>query len=185
VFLAASHPFGARLFTPVTAAPIALPGFDDALPNRAVRVIYRLRAVDAAGRVSLAGATLQGIVRVPAAASIAPPTRAAARDGDPAGRLRLEVRGDAEVTHVLVFSHVHPTRVRLSPSADLLWRPVPVPPDDVAARVRLADGTLLAPTPPVLVGPGCRGRRPVSRRVRRRIRRRRRTRDAVDERRDA
>jgi hypothetical protein len=157
VFLAASHPFGARLFTPVTAAAITLPAFDDALPNRAVRVVYRLRAVDAAGRVSLDGATLQGIVRVPAAASIAAPTRASARDGDPAGRLRLEVRGGADVTHVLVFSHVHPTRVRLAAVADLLWRPVPALPDDVAARVRLPDGTLLTPTLRSLSGPDAEG----------------------------
>ena len=157
VFLAASHPFGARLFTPVTAAAITLPVFDDALPNRSVRVIYRLRAVDAAGRVSLDGATLQGIVRVPAAASIAAPTRAPARAGDPDRRLRLEVRGGAEVTHVLVFRHVHATRVRPSPVADLLWRPVPAPPDDVAARVLLPDGTLLAPTLRSLSGPDAEG----------------------------
>lgn len=160
VFLAASHPFGARLFAPVTAAAITLPVFDDALPNRAVRVIYRLRAVDAAGRVSLGAATLQGIVRVPAAASIAAPTRGAARAGDAARRLRLEVRGGAEVTHVLVFRHVHPKRVRPLPAADLLWRPVPAPPEDVAARVRLSDGTLLAPTLRSLSGPDAEGEVP-------------------------
>lgn len=160
VFLAASHPLGARLFAPVTAAPITLPMFDDALPNRAVRVIYRLRAVDAAGRVSLDGATLQGIVRVPAAASIAAPTRAGARVGDPGGRLRLEVRGGAEVTHVLVFRHRHPTRVRPSPTAELLWRPVPAQPNDVAARVRLPDGTLLAPVLRPLSGADAEGDAP-------------------------
>ena len=89
-FLAASHPFGARLFTPASAAAITLPSFDDALPNRAARIVYRLRAVDAAGRMSLDGVTLKGIVRIPAAASIAAPIREPSRAGDAPHRLRLD-----------------------------------------------------------------------------------------------
>jgi hypothetical protein len=146
VFLSASHPFGARLFTPVSPAPIIVPTFDDTLPNRAARVVYRLRAVDAAGRTSFNGVTLKGILRIPATGALAAPLREASRPGDPKHRLRLAVRGDTEVTHVMVFSHVHPTRVRAPLIVDLMWRSLPAAPSAVAARVRLPDGTLLVPT---------------------------------------
>ena len=145
-FLAASHPFGSRLFTPASAAAIALPTFEDSLPNRAARIVYRLRAVDAAGRTSLNGVTLKGIVRIPAASAIAAPLREASRPGDAPHRLRLAVPGSGEVTHVMVFSHVHAAQVRPPLTADLMWRSVPVSPASVAARVRLPDGTLLVPT---------------------------------------
>jgi hypothetical protein len=157
VFLAASHPFGARLFTPASAVPIVLPAFDDTLPNRAARLVYRLRAVDAAGHLSLGGVTLKGIVRIPAASDIAAPLRAAARPGDAAHRLRLEIRGDADVTHVMVFSLVHPALVRPPATADLMWRSIPAPPASVTARLRLADGALLAPTLKSLADPDVEG----------------------------
>ena len=157
VFLAASHPFRARLFTPAAAASVTLPAFDETLPNRAGRFIYRLRALDAAGRPSLDGATLKGIVRVPVATPIAAPIRAPSRAGDPPHRLRLAVHADDAVTSVMIFSHVHPVRVRAPEAAELMWRAQPAPPNAVPARVRLPDGTLLVPTLKPLTDPDVEG----------------------------
>ena len=160
VFLAAAHPYRARLFGPAAAATITLPVFDDTLPNRAARFVYRLRAIDAAGQTSLGGITLKGIVRVPAAGAIAAPIREPSRPGDPLERLRLAVRGDAVVTHVMVFSHVHAAVARPPVDSELLWRSLPSSPEAVPARLRLPDGTLLAPTVKALADSDVEGQAP-------------------------
>ncbi|MBL8701478.1 MAG: hypothetical protein JNK67_24075 [Alphaproteobacteria bacterium] len=160
VFLAASHPFRARLFTPAAAATITLPAFDESLANRAGRWIYRLRAIDNAGRTSLDGVTLKGVVRVPAATPVTAPIRLPARAGDPRHRLRLAVHADDVVTHVMVFSHEHAAATRAPVTAELMSRALPAAPGAVLARLRLPDGTMLTPTLRSLADPGVEGAPP-------------------------
>ena len=146
VFLAASHPYKARMFAPSTGVAIALPSFDETLPNRGARYVYRLRLADAAGHLSNDGVTLRGIVRVPATTRVAPPRRDAAQPGDPRNRLRVRIDGPAEVTRVLWFRRQLPPAQRVDDDAELLRVPGArhLAATD-AIRLRLADGTLLAP----------------------------------------
>ncbi|WP_434047572.1 MULTISPECIES: hypothetical protein [Sorangium] len=167
VFLAAAHPYRARLFTPVTQEPVTLPRFAETLPNRGARWIYRVRLADAAGRLSADGRTLRGVVRVPATTRVPPPRREAAQPGDPRARLRLRVEGPGEITHLLLFQRVDPVDLGRAPSGDeaeLLRVPgaAHLPPG-AGVRLRLG-GEILAPQVKSLSDPGVAGA-PPSRRV--------------------
>ena len=137
----------ARLFTPASAAAIALPTFEDTLPNRAGPDRLSTPRRRCGGAHVPQRRHAQGHRAHPrgerdrGAACVKP-----SRPGDAPHRLRLAVPGSGEVTHVMVFSHVHAAQVRPPLTADLMWRSVPVSPASVAARVRLPDGTLLVPT---------------------------------------
>jgi hypothetical protein len=154
VFLAASHPYKARLFQPAVAEPVTLPVVADTLPNRGARWVYRARRADAAGRLSSEAFTLRGIVRVPSTAGVAVPVREERQTGDPPNRLRVRVEALEEVTHLLTFRRVLPASGRADDSAELLRVPSAshlTPGDRV--RVRLRDGTLLLPEVKPLTDP--------------------------------
>jgi len=161
VFLAASHPYKARLFVPAKDAAITLPGFDESLPNRGARYVYRLRLADASGRLSDDGITLRGIVRVPSTTRVPPARRDPAQTDDPRNRLRVRVDGPGEITQVLYFRRQLPPAQRVDDDTELLRVPgaTRLAPAD-AVRLRLGDGTLLAPEVKSLADPDVNGEPP-------------------------
>jgi hypothetical protein len=152
VFLAASHPYRARLFTPATRAPISLGAFNETLPNRSARWVYRLRLADQADHLSADGITLRCIVRVPTSSRVAAPEREARLAGDPASLLRVRVSGGFSVTQLLVFTYALASNERSAARAELLRIASSgrVPPDGV--RLRLGD-LLIAPSVKALGDP--------------------------------
>ncbi len=158
VFLAASHPQRARLFQPAIALPVVLPIVTDVLPSTGARWVYRARVADAAGNLSADGVTLRGVVRVPIT-RLTPPQPLPREPGDPPTRLRLRVDGSGEVTHLIVFQRVVPRDPPADPPE--LVRVASAPHLALAdrAKLRFADGTLLAGAlhvapPPAADGPG-------------------------------
>lgn len=142
VFLASAHPQRARLFQAATRDPIVLDQFDESLPNRNARWVYRFRLADAAGRLSSDGLTARVIVRVPSTSEIAAPVRV--ERGGP--RAVLRIAGGSEVTHVAVFSRPLESRSSARETAQILRvRSGRAAPEDLA-RLRLRDGTLLTPS---------------------------------------
>jgi len=140
VYLASVHPYRARLFRGAAPAPIALAAFDETLPNRGGRWVYRLRLADAAGHLSADGLTLRVIVRIPATSAVAAPVRI---ERGPS-RVVLRVGGGSEVTDLLVF--MHPV-LSAAPRAEAEILRVASAGGTASDRVRLRlpDGTLLAP----------------------------------------
>jgi len=145
VYLAASHPYRARLFRPVTepSAPIPLGSFDETLPDRAARWVYRARPADASGRISLDGVTLRGVVRVPAIAKLAAPMLEPRVAGDPRDRLRLRVVAPRKVDRLVYFIHAAPRDGRPS-RAELLRIPSSGRTPSDGLRVRI-DDVLVSP----------------------------------------
>jgi hypothetical protein len=135
----------------VPPGPAPMGPLSDTLPAKADRHLHRVRLVDPAGHVSSGAAIPAQIVRVPSSREPrAPELRAV---GDDAGSVRLDVRvRDAfDVAHVVAFAAVEdagpPPGSAQRDGARLLRLPDrrDLYPDD-GLRLRLADGTLLAPT---------------------------------------
>lgn len=147
VFLAAAHPYRARLFQPAIAAPVTLPVITDLLPNAGGRWIYRARRADAAGHLSEDGVTLRGVVRVPTMAAVATPLREPGKAGDPESRVRFLVDGGAEVTHLLVFHREIPADAGREELPELVRVPsaTHLAPSD-RAKLRTPAGDLVAAT---------------------------------------
>jgi hypothetical protein len=144
VYLAASHPYRARLFAAGPDAAGTLPIVRDTLPAGNARWVYRVRTRDAAGNVSADGMTLRGVVRVPLTV-IAAPARTAARSGDPAGRLRFRIDDSDEITSFLVFQQALTADTDPDERGALVR--VPSTPALVphGARLRLRDGSHITP----------------------------------------
>lgn len=142
VFLAAIHPYRARLFQPSGRDPVRLNQFEETLPNRGARWVYRLRLADAAGRLSADAATLPVIVRVPATTALAAPVRVERGTTS----MVLRVAATSEVTDLLVFTRVLDSPAAARDDAELLRVPSAPGPAEARARLRLSDGTLLIPT---------------------------------------
>ena len=141
VFLAAIHPYRARLFQPAGRDPLRLDQFEETLPNRGARWVYRLRLADAAGRLSADAATLPVIVRVPATTALAAPVRVERG----AASMVLRVAATSEVTDLLVFTRVLESPAAPRDDAELLRVPSAPGSAGARARLRLPDGTLLTP----------------------------------------
>jgi hypothetical protein len=124
---------------PARLAPVEL-----TLPSQAERYALRVRIVDAAGHISVEGAVLPLVVRVPSLRTPAPPVLSVAADDTDS----LSVSGRARASHDLhsmLFFSTHLNGAG-APAAELLR--TPNRPDlypDRGIRLRLADGTLLAP----------------------------------------
>jgi len=145
VFLAASHPYRARLFQPSAAASAVLPSITDVLPNVGARHVYRARRVDAAGNVSADGVTLRGVVRVPSTSALATPFREPRLAADPDTRVRFLVDAGAEVTHLLVFHREVADGAAPEELPELVRVPsAPRLAPAERAKLRIADGSLLA-----------------------------------------
>jgi hypothetical protein len=102
VFLAANHPYRAAIFNPVTDNVVAIGVFNDNLPPRSNRYVYRLRAGNLSGLISDGDAVLGLVVRVP---SLKPgPVPELRRRAEGAtNTFAFEVRPSEDATHVVVF----------------------------------------------------------------------------------
>jgi hypothetical protein len=142
VFLASMHPHRARLFQPASRTPIRLDQFEETLPNRGARWVYRLRLADAAGRFSQDAATVKAIVRVPSTTELTAPVRVERG----ASRMVLRVAATSEVTELLLFTRELPSQNAPRDGAELLRVASASGPAATRVRLRLPDGTLIAPS---------------------------------------
>jgi hypothetical protein len=149
VFLAAAHPYRARLFQGRPGDPVPLGAFEETLPNRGARWVYRLRGADGSGRLSADGRTVPAIVRVPATSRLAAPVRVQ-RD---ARTMVLRVATTSEVTDVLVFIRALESRAAAREDAEILRIRSGSGAVGDRVRLRLADGTLIMPTVKSLADP--------------------------------
>ena len=120
----------------------------DKVPPKPGRYFYRVRLADASGAVSVGGAILPMVVRVPSTMPMpAPERRSAAVD---AGSLNVDIalEPDPDLAWALLFCRVGDfATAPPDPSGAQLLR-VPNRRDlypDAGVRLRLADGTVLAP----------------------------------------
>jgi hypothetical protein len=145
VFLAGSHPYGDRLFEPVTREAVPFAAFAETAPPLGERYVYRLRRADAVGHLSAGAAMAKVIVRVPSMTSGAPPAFEQRQAADGPGLLRLRVGPDPSLTHLLAFSQVKPDARAPAGGATVLR--IPNRPDTYPAGIRLRapDRTLLTP----------------------------------------
>ncbi len=147
VYLADLHPYRDRLFEPATLEPVKFGSFQETLPPKSGRFVYRVRKSDAAGHLSVDGAVAKVIVRVPSLTPGGAPEKLPGHSDDPPGSLRLRVAADLELTHVLTFSQLAQPKYGPAGAAALLRvpnRPDLYPKGD-GIRLRAPDGTLLTP----------------------------------------
>jgi hypothetical protein len=149
VFLAAAHPYRARLFQGRTGDPLPFGAFVETLPNRGARWVYRLRRADGSGRLSAEGLTVRAIVRTPATSELAEPVRV--QRG--AGTAVLRVATTSEVTDLLVFVRTLESRAAAREDAEILRIRSASGAAGDRVRLRLADGTLISPTVKSLADP--------------------------------
>jgi hypothetical protein len=146
------------LDTLFTASPIGVVPYAsviDALPEKAERYVHRLRLVDNAGHISNEAALLPQVVRVPSLRAPAPP-QLTVEDGDADGLIaQLSFRAAFDLQWAVVFSHTDDWSEKSDDAQlrpQLLRQPnLPARYPDVGIRLRLADGTILAPTAKALV----------------------------------
>jgi hypothetical protein len=153
VHLAGRHPYRDRLFTPARQEPVSPGPVVQTLPPAAERWLYRVRAVDRAGRVSAGSATARVVVRVPSLLPGARAERMARDPGDPPGIVRVRVPADATLTHVLTFQA---PATGSGPIGEQPVLRVPNRPDLFPAGgllLRAPGGELLSPTAVPLDGP--------------------------------
>ena len=149
VFLASVHPHRARLFQAAMPLPVRLDRFTETLPNRGARWVYRLRLADAAGRLSAGAPTLPVIVRVPATTALAAPMRAERHPS----HVVLRVAVTSEVTDLLVFMRALESQAAPRDDAEFLRVGSAAGPVASRVRLRLPDGTLIAPAVKSLADP--------------------------------
>lgn len=142
VFLAAMHPHRARLFQPASRKPIRLDEFEETLPNRGARWVYRLRVADASGRFSRDAATLPVIVRVPSTTELSAPVRI----GRANTHMVLRIAASSEVTELLLFARELTSQNAPRDGAEFLRIASATGPAGTRVRMRLPDGTLIAPS---------------------------------------
>jgi hypothetical protein len=139
------------LWQPSSAkSPVPFAALDDTLPGKSERYIHRIRLVDQAGHVSVGGAILPQFVRVPTLAS--PGSPSFNLPGSPTDTLQLSarVRDVFDLRWVVLFTLIvdataptdeasleKPQLLRLPNRRDLY--------PNNGVRLRLANGTLLAP----------------------------------------
>lgn len=126
----------------------------ETLPPAAERWLYRVRAVDRAGRVSAGSATARVVVRVPSLLPGARAERMPRDPGDPPGLVRVRVPADETLTHVLAFQA--PATGPGPVGGETAVLRVPNRPDLLPAGgvlLRAPGGELLGPTAVPLDGP--------------------------------
>jgi hypothetical protein len=146
VFLADVHPYGDRLFEPVTLKAVKFSKFTETLPPKSGRYVYRVRKSEA-DHLSVGGAVAKVIVRVPSLTPGSIPEKLPTNSSDPPGALTLKIAADPELTHVLTFSQMVQTQSVPVNEAELLR--VPNRPDLYSKghgiRIRAPNGALLIP----------------------------------------
>ena len=120
----------------------------DRLAPKPGRFLYRVRAADSLGHVSDGGAILPVVVRVPSTASATTPQRRSLTTTDTAVELTVGIAADPDTTTALLFGVFAPpgSDPPKQGEAQLLRTPNrrDLYPND-GLRLRLSDGTLLAP----------------------------------------
>ena len=146
VFIAGHHPYRDRLFASAHDAPLPPGAFPETLAPNPARWLYRVRAADAAGHVSVGSATARVVVRVPSTQPGPPPQRLPSQPGDAPAVVRVHVPEDPALTHLLLF-HAPSTGAGPVPTAAVLRVPNrPDLPPGGGLWLRAPDGGLLAPT---------------------------------------
>lgn len=138
----------AAFFTPVSGQTQQVGVVDDPLAPKPGRFLYFARAGDALGHVSLGGAILPVVVRIPSTALAATPRRRTLTATNSAVSLTVAVPADPETITALLFAHIDPPMTAPANQAGAELLRVPnrrdlYPLDGL--RLRLADGSLLAP----------------------------------------
>ena len=136
-----------QLLTRTGDALAPLNALTDALDPRPGRYFYRVRPADPGGAVAADGAILPIVVRIPSTAP-APAPRRVSLDLGATLALTVDVNPDPELSWVLLFVNVTPWSD--SPSDPALAALVRMPNrrdlyPTIGIRLRLDDGTLLAP----------------------------------------
>jgi hypothetical protein len=137
-----------QLLTRTGDALQPLDALTDALDPRPGRYFFRVRPSDAGGAVSLDGAILPVVVRVPSTAPGPAPRHVGLEQRTAGLALTVDVDPDPELRWVLLFANVAPWSDR--PSDPALAQLVRIPnrrdlyPTN-GIRLRLAEGTLLTP----------------------------------------
>ncbi len=146
IIVASSDP--RPFFERVSADIVPVGAVRDRLAPKPGRFFYFARAADAQGHLSEGGAILPVVVRVPSIAGAAQPQRRAIATTNTGVALTVAVPADPDTTHALLFAAFSPPNVEptAQAGADLLRIPNrrDLYPHD-GLRLRLADGTLLAP----------------------------------------
>jgi hypothetical protein len=121
---------------------------DDLLDPKPQRHFYRVRRADAAGHVSLNGAILPCVVRVPSTAPAKAPEKVRATYDHTASTLQVEIKEapDPEIAYLLFFFEIAPVTSKPVEGRGALLR-VPNRPDLYPAGLRLRSpgGALLVP----------------------------------------
>jgi len=145
-----------QLFT-TTGALQPAGTLSDQLPPKPGRYFYRVRLADASGAVSTGGAILPVAVRVPSIAPMPAPTRRAVSVADGTLSVSLALEPDPELAWVLMFYRIGDLAAASPdpPDAQLLRMPNrrDLYPSG-GLRLRLVDGTLLAPATAEVAGAG-------------------------------
>lgn len=143
---AASDP--AAFFTRISADVVAVGTVNDRLPPKPGRFLYFVRAADALGHLSDGGALLPVVVRVPSTASAATPRRRALTTTNTQISLTVGLGIDPDTTVALLFAAFSPPGTQPAPQGETELLRTPnrrdLYPHD-GLRLRLSDGTLLAP----------------------------------------
>jgi hypothetical protein len=148
-----------QLWQAALPAPASFGVLTDTLPAAAERYIHRIRLVDQAGHVSAGAAIVPRIVRVPSLRSPAPPRLSVPASSTNALTVDARVRDAFDLAWLLLFTTSADAAANgngeLAAPAQLLRLPNrrDLYPND-GLRLRLADGTLLAPTTVVTVSSG-------------------------------
>ena len=137
-----------ELFTRTDAALAPAAALTDQLPPKPGRYFYRVRLADASGAVSVGGAILPTVVRVPSTMPMPTPSRRGAAVTGSALSIDIAIEPDPELAWALMFCWVgDPYTVPPDPSGVQLLR-MPNRRDlypGAGIRLRLADGIVLAP----------------------------------------
>jgi hypothetical protein len=142
-----THP--EAFFQRVSAQTDTVATINDRLPPKPARFLYRVRAADALGHVSDGGAILAIIVRVPSTAPAARPLRRSLHADNTGAHLTVAVSADPDTTRVLLFAVITPPGTAPSDQTGAELLRIPNRRDLYplnGIRLRLADGSLLAPT---------------------------------------
>ena len=145
-----------ELFSPTGALQTAS-ALSDQLPPKPGRYFYRVRLSDGSGAVSTGGAILPIVVRVPSIAPMPAPTRRTVSVADDTLSVGLGLQPDPELAWVLLFYRVGDWATAPPDPADAQLLRMPNRHDlypGGGLRLRLVDGTLLAPTAAEVAGAG-------------------------------
>ncbi len=139
--------------------PVTFDNVDETLPGKAERYIHRIRLVDEAGHVSAGGAIVPQFVRVPTLASPGSPSFEVSSSTTESLTLTARVRDVFDLKWLIVYTFVTDATAPVDPAVIEKPQLLRLPnrrdlyPNN-GVRLRLANGTLLAPVQAVAVSAG-------------------------------